>query len=174
MTFKTTSVEYTWITITQIVSFMTWSCGSTTNANFMYAPSIPQKRVPINDHYSITLEFITDYHFKDTFKTTTHLEYNFLRLPLQRHFKYQFPQLNHPRMTEEYSADTLLSSAKLIGGGWCDQLLCENKDLFGDVYGMETQIQGGKIWIPSQVSVVHLSISSPKIPRWSKAKPLYR
>jgi len=79
---------------------------------------------------------------KKTFLNTTNLAKNFLRLPLGRHFKSRFPQLNRNRLQETYSTDTFFSSVDGIGGVSFTQIFCGEKSLFTKAYAITTESQG--------------------------------
>ena len=79
---------------------------------------------------------------KRTLKNTTNLAKNFLRLPLRRHFKSRYPQLNRNRLQETYCTDTFFSSVDGIGGISCMQIFCGEKSLFTKAYSMTTESQG--------------------------------
>ena len=51
-----------------------------------------------------------------TIKATTQLAHNYLRLPMRRHFKSRFPQLNVNRLREKYATDTLFSNDPVTRG----------------------------------------------------------
>ena len=81
---------------------------------------------------------------EETFRHTTQLATNWIKLPMQRHFKSRFPQLNCPRLQETYSTDTFFSSVKDIGGETCAQLYVGNSSMFTKVYGMAMESQGNQ------------------------------
>ena len=87
--------------------------------------------------------FVNEQLVKDTIAATTQLATNVLRLPLRRHFKSRHPQLNCPRLREEYSTDTLFSSVTGIGGHTCAQVFVGKSSKYGAVYGMITESEGG-------------------------------
>ena len=61
---------------------------------------------PDYEQYRGPLKFILTEHVKSIFKANTQLASKFLHLPLRQHFKSRFNQLNHPRITAEYSIYT--------------------------------------------------------------------
>ena len=80
---------------------------------------------------------------KETLKRTTQLAKNHLRLPLRKHFKSRFPQLNRNRLHETYSTDTIFSSVSSVGDKFtCAQIFSGKKSLFSKVYGMTTESEG--------------------------------
>ena len=93
--------------------------------------------ISTRDHLAIFHKIFT----KDTSKATNQMASKFIFLSLSMHFKYQFTQMNNPKLTEDYSTSIYISSAKEIGGYCCDQMLYRNNFLFGSVYVMVTEIQ---------------------------------
>ena len=77
-----------------------------------------------------------------TLSNTTQLAKNYFRLPLRRHFKSRFPQLNRNRLRETYATDTFFSSVTSIGGFTCAQLFSGKDSMFTKVYGMSTEAEG--------------------------------
>ena len=96
------------------------------------------------NNYVSQLGFISPEIIAETFKNTTQLATNVLRLPLKKHFKSRYPALNWPRLREKYATDTFFSSVKGIGGQWCAQVFVGCKSLYGVVYGMATESQGSE------------------------------
>ena len=78
---------------------------------------------------------------KATLKCMMQMATNWVKLPLQCHFKSRFPQLNHEWIRETYATDTFFSSIKGIGGENCAQLYVRTESLFTKVYGMATESQ---------------------------------
>ena len=64
------------------------------------------------------------------------------KLPMQRHFKSRYPQLNHSRLGETFSTNTFFSSIKGIERETCAQLYVEKTSLYTKVYGMSSEFQG--------------------------------
>ena len=80
---------------------------------------------------------------RKTFEATTQLAKIVpLRLPLRRHIKSRFPQLNRQRLRETFATDTLFSSEDAFGGISCAQLYVGLKSLFVALYGMKTESEG--------------------------------
>ena len=76
---------------------------------------------------------------EQTLRHTTQLAKNHIRLPLRRHVKSRFPQLNRNRLHERYSTDTMFSSVTSLGDNYtCAQLFCGHKSHFTKVIGMTT------------------------------------
>ena len=86
---------------------------------------------------------IPTYRAKSMLKDTTHMASNFISLTPKNYFKSQIPHLNPPRLTEDYYANTLFYLAKGIGGKWYYQIFWGKKYLFGSIYGMAKERQGG-------------------------------
>ena len=98
---------------------------------------------PVNyKKYQAKLGWLPLNVIKKTFLNTTNLAKKILRLPLRRHFKSRFPQLNRNRLQETYSTDTFFSSVDGIGGVSCTQIFCGEKSLFTKAYAMTTESQG--------------------------------
>ena len=79
---------------------------------------------------------------EQTCKHTTNLAKVFGALPMKRHFKSRFPQLNRNRLRETYCTDTFFSSETGLGGITCAQLYCGKDSLYTKVYGMNRESQG--------------------------------
>ena len=77
-----------------------------------------------------------------TLSNTTQLAKNYFRLPLRRHFKSRFPQLNRNRLRETYATDTFFSSVTSIWSFTCAQLFSGKDSMFTKVYGMSTEAEG--------------------------------
>jgi hypothetical protein len=78
-----------------------------------------------------------------TIESTTQLAKSVpLRLPMRRHFRSRFPQLNRPRLAETVATDTYFSSVPAYGGYTCAQLFVGTKSLFVKAYGMQRESQG--------------------------------
>ena len=65
-----------------------------------------------------------------TLQATTQLLKNFLRLPLQRHFKSHEPILNRNRLAKEYCTDTFFSETKSIEGKMAAQIFVGRKSFY--------------------------------------------
>ena len=75
-----------------------------------------------------------------TLEVTTQLAKNTLRLPMRRHIKSRFPQLNRNRLREIYSTDTIFSSVPAINtGNTCMQIFSAKKSKFCAGYGMKNR-----------------------------------
>ena len=61
---------------------------------------------------------------------------NYICLLLSRKLKYWFPQMIHPRLSEENSTNLYVSLSNGILGHWYVQVLCIKSSFFGTVYGM--------------------------------------
>ena len=129
------------------------------------------------EQYTSNFGFISPAKVKETFKHTTQLATNVLRLPLRRHFKSRNPQLNRPRIREETSTDTIFSSVKGIGGETCAQVFCRKKSLKGNVYGMATESQGDEAlnqFIAEQGAPYHMRSDNAQMEISKKWKETYR
>ena len=77
---------------------------------------------------------------RKTFDATTQLAGTLpLRLPLRRHIKSCFPQLNQRRLAKTFAMDTLFSSTPGLGGITCAQLFVGKSSHFTSVHGMRTE-----------------------------------
>ena len=80
---------------------------------------------------------------KNTYANTTQLAKRTRdRLPLRRHYKSRYPELNRKRLRETFATDTFFSSEKAISGYLCMQLFVGLKSRFTATYGMQTESQG--------------------------------
>ena len=80
---------------------------------------------------------------KKTLKNTTQLAPRMSQsVPLKRHFKSRYPQLNKPRIREPFATDTFFASEPAIGGKECVQLFVGLTSCFTAAYGMENEGQG--------------------------------
>ena len=80
-----------------------------------------------------------------TLEVTTQLTKNTLRLPMRRHIKSRFPQLNRNRLREIYATDTIFSSVPAINtGNTCMQVFSAKKSKFCAEYGMKTESCGAE------------------------------
>ena len=61
---------------------------------------------------------------------TTQLAHNYLRLPMRRHFKARFPQLNGNRLREKYGTDTWFSTVPSLGGNTAVQFFVGTESTF--------------------------------------------
>ena len=81
--------------------------------------------VPVEvDHkqYQAKLGWMPLNVIKKTLEHTTQLAKNYINLPLKRHFKSRFPELNRNRLQETYCTDTFFSSVTGIHNITCAQL----------------------------------------------------
>ena len=113
----------------------------------------------------MTKVIITTDNVKAKFSATTHIVTNFNFLPLRSNFKSQFPHMNRPRITDDYFTCNFFSSDKGIGGPCYAKVFYVKKHLFGDVYGTETDIQGGINSEPSLVIMINQPASDLIITR---------
>ena len=88
--------------------------------------------------------FVSEKVIENTLAATTQLATNVLRLPLRRHFKSRYPQLNRPRLREEYCTDTFFSSVTGIGGHNCAQVFVGRNTKYGAVYGLASEHHGNE------------------------------
>ena len=65
-----------------------------------------------------------------------------LQLPLRRHIKAQFPQLNQRCLAKTFATDTLFSLTPGLRGISCAQLFVGKSSHFASVYGMQTESKG--------------------------------
>ena len=72
-----------------------------------------------------------------TLVATTQLAHNYLRLPMRRHFKARFPQLNANRLREKYATDTWFSTVPSLGGNTAVQFFVGTELTFMKAYGMK-------------------------------------
>ena len=79
---------------------------------------------------------------RHTLENTTQLAKVSERLPLRRHIKARFPQLNHPRLQETYCTDTLFASTISYEGYKSAQIYVGHKSSRGQLYGMRTESAG--------------------------------
>ena len=75
-------------------------------------------------------------------RATTHLAHNYLRLPMRRHFKSRFPQLNINRLREKYTTDTWFSTVPSLGGSTAVQFFVGTTSHFMQAYGMRDKSEG--------------------------------
>ena len=62
------------------------------------------------EYYKGPIGLIPIYNTKFSLKATNQKVYNLVYLPFIRYFRYQFLQMEHPRLTEDYSSNIFLSS----------------------------------------------------------------
>ena len=78
-----------------------------------------------------------------TLEVTTQLAKNTLQLPMRRHVKSRFPQLNRNRLREPYATDTIFSSVSAVDTGHtCMQVFTAKKSKYCVGYGMRTESGG--------------------------------
>ena len=127
--------------------------------------------------YLSNFGFVDEERVKKTLEKTTQLATNVLRLPLCRHFKSRFPQLNRPRIREEVSSDTLFSSVTGIGEETCAQVFVGKKSLKGAVYGMATESQGHEAlqnFINDHGAPYHMRTDNAQMETGKKWNEIYR
>ena len=112
---------------------------------------------PTYEKYRVTLGLIITYHVKSTFKATTYLAYTFILLPMRKHLKYQFNQIDNTKITYDESTDTLFSSTKGIWGGKGVINYYVTRNISLGLYNKKSQ--GGemtKTFISEYFSLVHI------------------
>ena len=79
---------------------------------------------------------------ENTIQATTQLAHNYLRLPMRRHFKSYFLQLNVNRLREKYATDTWFSTIPSLGGNTVVQFFVDTTSNFMKAYGMKEEAKG--------------------------------
>ena len=77
-----------------------------------------------------------------TIAATTQLAKLDARLPMRKHFKSRFSQLNKPRLSERYDTDTWFSSTAAVGGENCFQIFNGRNSGYIKSYGMIMESEG--------------------------------
>ena len=109
---------------------------------------------------------------RKTFKATTQLAGTLpLRLPLCRHIKSRFPQLNQRRLAKTFATDTLFSSTPGLGGITCAQLFVGKSSHFTSVYGMRTESEGPPLSKTSSESMASHTYSVTTTRRCKLVRP---
>ena len=92
------------------------------------------------------MALIPEHVMRKTLDATTMLAKNYLNLPLQRHFKSRYPQLNRNRLRERYSTDTFFSSVPaILTGTTCAQIFVGSHSTYTAVYPMRNESHGPDI-----------------------------
>lgn len=92
------------------------------------------------------MAWIPEHVMKKTLDATTMLAKNYLNLPLRRHFKSRYPQLNRNRLRERYSTDTFFSSVPaILTGATCAQIFVGAHSTYTAVYPMRNESHGPEI-----------------------------
>ena len=133
------------------VNYLVYTLGATTLLPTLFRVFNGRKKKKVEvktttrdyEQYRRLLGWIPVETVRKTFEATTQLAKVVpLRLPLRRHIKSRFPQLNCRRLSETYATDTLFSSEDALGGIRCAQLYVGLKSMFIAIYGMHSETEG--------------------------------